>query len=90
MIKNKVFYAILLIGIFLRVGMAVTTYHSDLGAFALAGKYIAGEGKWFSFYDQVFPSLKTEKLFICLTKQFLIINLWPIFCHHFYIYRFGE
>lgn len=53
MIKNKVFYAILAIGIILRLILAINTYHSDLGAFALAGKYIAGEGRWFSFYDQV-------------------------------------
>lgn len=51
--KNKVFYALLAVGVVLRLVLAITTYHSDLGAFALAGKYIAGEGKILSFYDQV-------------------------------------
>jgi len=52
MMRNKVFYVLLAIGVVLRLALAITTYHSDLGAFALAGKYIAGEGKWLSFYDQ--------------------------------------
>ncbi|MFA5828013.1 MAG: hypothetical protein WC841_01440 [Candidatus Shapirobacteria bacterium] len=52
MIKDRIFYILLVVGIALRVFLAITTYHSDLGAFALAGKYIAGEGKIWSFYDQ--------------------------------------
>ncbi|MCL4383984.1 hypothetical protein M1116_00860 [Patescibacteria group bacterium] len=39
------------IGLLLRLVLAITTYHSDLGAFALAGHYIVNQGKVFSFYD---------------------------------------
>ena len=53
MIKDKIFYVLLAMGIVLRLVLAVTTYHSDIGALALSAKYIAGEGKIFSFYDAV-------------------------------------
>ncbi len=40
-----------IIGILLRLLLSVTTYHSDLGAFALAGKYIVGDNRPLTFYD---------------------------------------
>lgn len=42
---------LVVLAITLRLVLAATTYHSDLGAFALAGKFVTGEGKWFTFYD---------------------------------------
>jgi hypothetical protein len=42
---------LVILAIIIRLVLAVTTYHSDLGAFAQAGRVIAGEGKWLTFYD---------------------------------------
>lgn len=51
---------IIILAVVLRLVLAVTTYHSDLGAFAQAGRAIAGEGKWFSFYDTMLtPKIDT-------------------------------
>ncbi|KKT83768.1 MAG: hypothetical protein UW80_C0007G0023 [Microgenomates group bacterium GW2011_GWC1_44_9] len=56
---KKIFW-IVLVAIFLRLGLAMSTYHSDLGAFAQAGRAIVGEGKWFSFYDTMLtPQIDT-------------------------------
>ena len=56
---KKIFW-IVLVAIFLRLVLAMSTYHSDLGAFAQAGRAIAGEGKWFSFYDTMLtPQIDT-------------------------------
>lgn len=41
----------IVLGILLRLILSITTYHQDLGAIALAGKYIVGDGKWLNFYD---------------------------------------
>ena len=51
--KPKILGLVLALGIVVRIVLSLTTYHSDLGAFSLAGKYIAGEGKWFTFYDTI-------------------------------------
>ena len=51
--SNKVFFGLFIIAFLLRLGLAISTYHSDIGAFALAGKHIVGEGKVLSFYDAV-------------------------------------
>ena len=48
---NKILLWVFVVGLLLRVGLAVTTYHSDIGAFALAGHYILNQGKALSFYD---------------------------------------
>ena len=53
---NNIFKFSLLIGLILRVLLAITSYHSDLGAFALAGHYIVNQGKILNFYDMT----KTE------------------------------
>lgn len=51
---------IIILAVVLRLVLAVTTYHSDLGAFAQAGKAIVGEGKWFGFYDTMLtPKIDT-------------------------------
>src|SRR5258706_2919456 len=48
------------LGIALRLFLSLITYHSDLGAFAQAGKAIAGDGKWFNFYDTMLtPKIDT-------------------------------
>ncbi len=61
MIKNNQILILLLgIAVALRLVLAVTTYHSDLGAFAQAGRAIAGENKWLSFYDTMLtPKIDT-------------------------------
>lgn len=41
----------ILLGILLRLVLSITTYHQDLGAIALAGKYIVGDNMWLSFYN---------------------------------------
>lgn len=54
MIKSKrLFWGIFIVAFLLRIGLAISTYHSDIGAFALSGKYIVGEGKILGFYDAV-------------------------------------
>lgn len=51
---------LIVLAVVLRLVLAITTYHSDLGAFAQAGRAIAGEGKWFSFYDTMLtPKIDT-------------------------------
>lgn len=51
---------IIILAVVLRLVLAVTTYHSDLGAFAQAGRAIVVEGKWFSFYDTMLtPKIDT-------------------------------
>lgn len=48
---EKYFKWFLGLGLIIRLVLATVTYHSDLGAFAQAGRAIVGEGKWLSFYD---------------------------------------
>lgn len=48
---EKYFKWFLGLGLIIRLVLAPVTYHSDLGAFAQAGRAIVGEGKWLSFYD---------------------------------------
>jgi len=51
---------LVVIAVLLRFFLAGITYHSDLGAFAQAGRAIAGEGKWFTFYDTMLtPKIDT-------------------------------
>lgn len=64
------------LAIILRIGLAITTYHSDLGAFALAGKYIAGEGKWLSFYDTI--ASKDESGTLVVHRDDMIFNYQPL------------
>jgi len=51
--KKNLHWFLIGLAIFLKIILSAATYHQDLGAFALSGKYIAGEGKWFSFYDEI-------------------------------------
>lgn len=44
---------LVILAITIRLALALSTYHSDLGAIAQAGKAIAGEGRWFTFYDTI-------------------------------------
>lgn len=74
--KTKVFGVLLIIAIVLRLVLSVTTYHSDLGAFALAGKYIAGEGKWLTFYDTIASKDSTDKLIVHRTD--MVFNYQPL------------
>ncbi len=54
MIKSKKFFlGLFILAFLLRIGLAISTYHSDTGAFALAGKYIVGDGRVLGFYDAV-------------------------------------
>lgn len=48
---KKILIVSIIIGIIVRFVLSITTYHQDLGAIALAGKYIVGDGRWFDFYD---------------------------------------
>ena len=45
--KKNIFKLLLGLAVVIRLILSATTYHQDTGAFALSGKYIAGEGKWF-------------------------------------------
>lgn len=57
---EKYFKWFLCFGVVLRLVLSTITYHSDLGAFAQAGRAIVGEGKWFSFYDSMLlPKVET-------------------------------
>jgi Gpi18-like mannosyltransferase len=51
--KKNLHWILIGIAIILRLVLSASTYHQDLGAFALSGKFIAGEGRWLSFYDQI-------------------------------------
>ena len=73
---KKVFLGLFVIAFLLRIGLAVTTYHSDIGAFALAGKYIVGEGKVLSFYDAV--TIKGDQGELKLLGHQTIFNYQPL------------
>ncbi len=82
MIQNKpvnkinFFQVVLVLGLVIRFVFAVTTYHSDLGAFALAGKYIVGENKWFSFYDTIASKDASGKMIVHRTD--MVFNYQPL------------
>jgi hypothetical protein len=50
---SKFITPLIILAILIRLVLAVFTHHADLGALALAGKAIAGEGKILTFYDSV-------------------------------------
>ena len=52
-ISKKFFLGLFIIAFLLRIGLAISTYHSDIGSFAMAGKYIVGDGKVLGFFDAV-------------------------------------
>ncbi len=56
--------------------MAINTYHTDIGAFALAGKYITGEGKWLSFYDSIASKNSTGMLVV--HRDDMVFNYQPL------------
>lgn len=77
MIKSKKFFLVLFIVAFLlRIGLAISTYHSDIGAFALAGKYIVGEGKILKFYDAV--TVKGKQGELKLLDHQTVFNYQPL------------
>ncbi|HSV94391.1 MAG TPA: hypothetical protein VLH94_00225 [Spirochaetia bacterium] len=51
--KRNLHWILIGLAVIIRILLSASTYHSDLGAFASSGKYIAGEGKWLTFYDQI-------------------------------------
>lgn len=74
--KSKLFGILIAIALFIRLLLSVTTYHSDLGAFALAGKYIVGEGKWLTFYDQI--ASKDEAGNLVVHRKDMVFNYQPL------------
>lgn len=72
---NK-FKTLLLVALVIRFLLSITTYHSDLGAFALAGKYIVGEGKWLSFYDTIASVDSAGQMVIHRTD--MVFNYQPL------------
>lgn len=58
------------IGLLLRLFFSLTTYHSDLGAFALAAKYIIGDNRPFTFYDAL--GSRTDMVFNYQPLAYLI------------------
>lgn len=74
--KTKIFGLLIVISIVIRLVLSLTTYHSDLGAFALAGKYIAGQGKWLTFYDTIASKDETGKMVVHRTD--MVFNYQPL------------
>lgn len=74
--KSKLFGILIAIALFIRLLLCVTTYHSDLGAFALAGKYIVGEGKWLTFYNQI--ASKDEAGNLVVHRKDMVFNYQPL------------
>lgn len=74
--NKKIFAIIIGVGILLRLILSITTYHSDLGAFALAGKYIVGEGKWLSFYDTI--ASKDAQGVLVVHRDDMVFNYQPL------------
>lgn len=48
---KKWLFVSIVFGVLLRLILSITTYHQDLGAIVLAGKYIVGDGMWLNFYN---------------------------------------
>ncbi len=48
---NKIFWILFGIGLVFKLFLSITTYHSDLAAFALAAHYIDNQGKILDFYN---------------------------------------
>lgn len=74
--SKKVFLGLFIISFLLRIGLAISTYHSDIGAFALAGKYIVGEGKVLGFYDAV--TIKGSQGELKLLGHQTVFNYQPL------------
>lgn len=49
--KKKATTFLIILGIVIRLILAVTTYHPDLSVFAFAGKLIVLDGHWLNFYN---------------------------------------
>lgn len=77
MTKSKnFFWGLFVIAFLLRIGLAITTYHSDIGSFAMAGKYIVGDGKVLGFFDAV--TTKGEKGELKLFGDQIVFNYQPL------------
>lgn len=74
--KKNIHWILIGFAILIRIVFSATTYHSDLGAFASSGKYIAGEGKWFTFYDQIATKDETGKLIV--HRNDVVYNYQPL------------
>lgn len=72
MFKNKKIVKILIIGLLLRVFLSIISYHSDLGAFDLAGKVILS-GNILNFYDYL-PHLP---------KDNIILTTYPVYLFNY-------
>src|SRR3989344_9227108 len=57
---NK-FWALIIVGIIIRLFLASTTYHSDLRTFQYAGQVI-GEGNILNVYDYLFTTAKNHEI----------------------------
>lgn len=68
---KKIFPLIILFGIVLRVLISISTYHQDLGAIALSGKYIVVENRWLNFYEMSGKD-KSETIFNYQPLAYLI------------------
>ena len=74
--KFKTINILVIFAIILRIVLSVITYHSDLGAFALAGKYIVGENKWLSFYDTI--ASKNNNGILEVHRNDMVFNYQPL------------
>ena len=74
--RKNLHWILIGLAIVIRILLSASTYHSDLGAFASAGKYIAGEGKWLTFYDEIASKDETGKMVV--HRQDVVFNYQPL------------
>lgn len=74
--KKNLHWILIGLAIVIRVVLSASTYHSDLGAFALSGKYIAGEGKFLTFYDEIASKDESGKLVV--HRDDIVFNYQPL------------
>jgi len=74
--KKNIFKLLLGLAVVIRLILSATTYHQDTGAFALSGKYIAGEGKWFTFYNEIASKDSSGKMVV--HRNDVVFNYQPL------------
>lgn len=74
--KNRLVWILIGVSIVIRFLLSASTYHSDLGAFSSAGKYIAGQGKWLTFYDEIASKDSTGKMIVY--RSDVVYNYQPL------------
>ncbi len=74
--NKKLFGLLIVLAVAIRLVISAVTYHQDTGAFALSGKYIAGEGKWLGFYDEIASKDQSGKLVV--HRQDVVFNYQPL------------